>query len=819
MWLLALAVGGAVFFAWIGYARTLDPLNLQWIFHEDPFSHAIGWEQLRNAPIAQYPLTRNEQYGLEWSSTLVFTDSIPAAALILRPLSELLPRPFQYLGWWTLLSLVLQAYFGARLLLLRTERLGGAAIAAVLFATAPVMLERIGLQAALGSHWLVLWALWLYLDGRGVRAWAWSGVLLLAVSVHAYLFVMVGGIWAAHLVRCRLDRVLTRRDLAVAGATVVAVAAWMHALGYFVIGDGIAGGGWRSSFDLLGFVAPARGAGLGLVSALTSDTWDGSAYLGAGVLALIAATAIAYVVRRRVFVATPGPAVRWTPLVVMLAGFTIFAMTNQPTIAGHHIASLALPHAIEHLYETFRGAHRMVWPVYYVVLTTVLWRAISVWPARQLNWALAAALALQLVDLEGVAAHKRAEIRGPGMIRPLRDPMWSTVAQHYQRLLSVPSKYWQADWPTIAWFAARHRLGCNVAYVSRTDQRLRIARARVYVDAVATGRFDRDAAYYFPSAALWSVARETMDPGDLAVVADGMHLILPGGRAWVAVPAIPQAITPVGEWISFADPDSDGLLLDGWWPREAWGTWSTVGESWLALPVPRSERIRVTFRWISALPAMSAPPLRVHMAGQAFTARLPPPGVQRERSFELTTTASPLLDVRFEIDEHSERGPNERALGLGLIAARVERVSELHDEPPAAARAALVLDRWISFASQATGRAWLGDGWSWGEAWGTWSAEPEPVLALPVPPDARVQVTFRWLATAPPGVAQTVRVDLDDRSFDVAITADGKDHESSFEVTTRRRWLAVRLEIAHPIIASDRLLGVGLKAVRVRTLP
>src|SRR5690242_3523457 len=119
VWLLAVTVGGLAFFAWIGYARTLDPTSLRWIFHEDPFTHVMGWEQYRNAPLLQYPITKNHLYGLEWSSSIVFTDSIPIAALVLRPFSALLPHPFQYLGWWVLLSMILQAYFGARLVLLR----------------------------------------------------------------------------------------------------------------------------------------------------------------------------------------------------------------------------------------------------------------------------------------------------------------------------------------------------------------------------------------------------------------------------------------------------------------------------------------------------------------------------------------------------------------------------------------------------------------------------------------------------------------------------------------------------------------------------
>lgn len=177
---------GATTFAWLGYARLLDPTELSWMWHPDPFTHVMGWEQFRNAPLLQYPITKNELYGLEWSSTVVFTDSIPLAALLLRPLSALLPVPFQYLGWWVLLSLVLQAYWALRLILLRTDRLAFAAIASVFFVTCPVLLERLALQTALGSHWLLLWALYLYAARRNAAPKAWTVLLLVTAGSRSH---------------------------------------------------------------------------------------------------------------------------------------------------------------------------------------------------------------------------------------------------------------------------------------------------------------------------------------------------------------------------------------------------------------------------------------------------------------------------------------------------------------------------------------------------------------------------------------------------------------------------------------------------------
>jgi hypothetical protein len=819
VWLLALAVGCAVFFGWIGYARTLDPGDLGWVFHEDPFTHIMGWEQYRNAPLWQYPITRNALYGLEWSSSIVFTDSIPLAALVLRPLSAILPVPFQYLGWWVLLSLVLQAYFAARLVLLRSDRLRDAALGSVLFATAPVLIERLGLQTGVGSHWLLLWALYLYLASRGPAPLAWLAMLLVTVSVHAYLFVMVGAIWGAHLVRCRLNGWLPAREIGLSAAVFAAVVAWMHVLGYFIVGSGAANGSWRSNADLLSFAAPATGARLGVLRSIYPDPWDGCAYLGAGVLALLAATAIARVAwRRRLAGASAAPGVAWAPLVVVVLLLAVFALTNDVKLADRLLFHYPVPRKIHGVYEMFRGAMRMLWPAYYAVMIAALWFALRVWPRRAVGLVLAAAVALQVIDLAGMGAIKRAEVRGNGVTRPLHDPIWSVIALHYRRLVSVPAYHRQSDWPTLAWFAARHGMGCNIGYLSRSDPATRSAGGRVHLDAVASGAYDPGTVYYFPSSMLWEVARATAGPYDLALVADGLHLLVPYGRLWTAAPAdtSPIKVPALGEWIAFSGGDSAGLLVDNWsWP-EAWGTWSTARVETMVLPVPPNERVRVTFRWLSGAPKNAV--LRVHLDDQTFEMRFPRRVFERRDSFEITTR-SRLLDVRFELSDLTIK-PNQRPTAIGLIAARIQRASDPPDEAPAAARMAPVLDQWISFAADQPGRAFLGEGWSWGETWGTWSAASDAELAVPVPAGTKLSVAIRWLATAPPGQTQSVRLNIDDHPFTVAFPARDKEQESVFEVTSQRSWLALTLALAHTIQASDgRELGVGITRMRVTRLP
>lgn len=820
VWLLSLLVGVTAFCFWLRYARTLDPTDLGWMWHEDPFTHAMGWEQFRNAPLLQYPITKNELYGLEWSSTIVFTDSIPIVALLLRPLSALLPVPFQYLGWWALLCMVMQAYWGARLVLLRSERLRDAALGAVLFVTAPVLLERLGLQTGVGSHWLILWALWLYLGARDLAARPWAALLLLSVAVHAYLFVMVGAIWAAHLVSCLARGWLDRPALLRAAGTLAAILAWMHVLGYFVVGGGAAGGAWRSSFDLAGFIAPAAGARLRLMHDVIDDPWDGSAYLGGGVLLLLVASALAFTARRAWRTAAPAARSPWWPLVIVIVGLGLFAVTSVVTIANKRLVTVPLPGALNGLYDTFRGANRMIWPAYYLIITAALWLTLRAWPARLRAVVLGVAAVAQLVDLEGVAALKRQEIRGSGLWRELAHPIWTTIAQRYHDIAAVPGRYRAPDWPTLAWYAARHRLGCNVTYVSRTNREVRLAGARAHLHAILSGSYEPGTVYYVPSTALWNVARRAMGPDDLAIVADGFQLIIPGGRALAPDPGLPPPPeTPLlGEWITFGDEDTYGLLLDGWSWHEAWGTWSLGPESWLVLPAPAHERVRVTFKWISGV-RKRAQRLRVHLGDEVFDVTLARSANEQRHALEVTTTGR-ALDVRVEIPERIIR-PNMREIGVGLVAARVQRASDPPDDVPEAARGAPILGSWISFAADAPGRALLQDGWSWGERWGTWSDGAVARLALAAPAHARVRIGVRWIATAPPGVAQHATVTIDGRPFEVDFAAAGDtEREDWFEVTAARGWVQLELRARSPVEAKDgRVLGLGLKAARVELAP
>jgi hypothetical protein len=103
-------IGISAFLLVVGYP-TLDPTNIAWLREDDLATHFLGWHFYASSSWA-FPVGLNPNYGLEISSSIVFTDSNPLLAFIFKPFFPLLSNPFQYFGLWLLVSYMLQAWFG-----------------------------------------------------------------------------------------------------------------------------------------------------------------------------------------------------------------------------------------------------------------------------------------------------------------------------------------------------------------------------------------------------------------------------------------------------------------------------------------------------------------------------------------------------------------------------------------------------------------------------------------------------------------------------------------------------------------------------------
>ena len=314
----SLVIGLSVF-VYVTGGRILNPTSRDWLMVGDSATHYMGWEFFRHTSLLQWPLGLNPKLGLDISSSIAFTDSIPLAAFIFKPFNSLLPATFQYLGLWILICFVLQTYLAARLLShFLTDQIQ-IALGSVFIALSPVLIYRLVHDGyghiALVSHFLILGALNLYFTKPLKSLW-WALLFTSTILIQAYFIPMVAAIWIAKLVQyLRHDG--GSRSVAIKHFAAVAVASisTLIAGGYVALGSNLFTGG--SEVTDSSFPYWFRWQPLSLIDIQTSfsGTWshllsdqqelrgdvEGFSFLGSGIILL--AGLVALVLLLRYFVA------------------------------------------------------------------------------------------------------------------------------------------------------------------------------------------------------------------------------------------------------------------------------------------------------------------------------------------------------------------------------------------------------------------------------------------------------------------------------------------------------------------------------------
>jgi hypothetical protein len=307
---------GLLLFVYVTGGGILNPTSRDWLMIGDSATHYMGWEFFRHTSMLQWPLGLNPNLGLDISSSIAFTDSIPLAAFIFKPFNFLLPATFQYLGLWILVCFILQVYLAARLLShFLTDQIQ-IALGAVFLALSPVLLYRLVHDGyghiALVSHFLILGALNLYFTTKLKSFW-WALLFSGTILIQAYFIPMVAAIWIAKLIQyLRFEggsrSIVVRHFVTIAAAAVATLVAG----GYVALGSNLFTGSTEvtdSSFPYW-----FRWQPLSLIDIQTtfSGTWshflfdqqelrgdvEGFSFLGGGVILLIGLATLVFAYRR-----------------------------------------------------------------------------------------------------------------------------------------------------------------------------------------------------------------------------------------------------------------------------------------------------------------------------------------------------------------------------------------------------------------------------------------------------------------------------------------------------------------------------------------
>ena len=489
----------------------LDGRQFGWMIHGDSAQHYLGWAFFRSSDW-HWPLGLIDNFGYPFSTTITFTDSIPLVALPLKLFSGFLPLEFNYFGWWMAGCAVLNAVFAAAILrgqgLPPLPTLTGAAF----FAIAPCLMLRGYGHESLMAQWLIPASFLLYLRASPDLVWrvGWSLLLASALLVHPYFFVMSAAVFGASLIRLVwFEKSLSVRQAAFWCLCNAALALLvMFAAGYFYGDDkSLAAVGYPNySANLLTWFDPMNWkqflldyqrdpAGKGEWSRLLPplgqahrDQYEGFAYLGAGMIALIVLALLhsvsripvgasllaisAYREQARSYIPSGQSCRALLPLLAAVVLLALYSFSTKLTFGSYVLFDLPLSSPMQQFLSIYRACGRFIWPATYLLM---LWSLIQVWrhlPRAATTLILLAALGLQIYDLSDKMREFRELLGSPQpYLQPLSDPAWEQAMQHATHLIALDDTTNSDDWIALSVLAARHGVPTSAALVSRVNEK------------------------------------------------------------------------------------------------------------------------------------------------------------------------------------------------------------------------------------------------------------------------------------------------------------------------------------------------------------
>jgi hypothetical protein len=370
-----------------------------------------------------WPLLQVPDLGFPGGTNLFWIDAVPIVALIAKLLDSIFHGPLNLLGFDLFACLVLPGIALTGVVWVAGHRhLLAAITASALADAAPPLLYRWG-HIPLMAHYLIIAALGLYLLSlqrpRAPRVrLGWLALLAVTLLSNIYLFVMVGGCWAAGLVQRRLNGTAATASLTIEGLVVVLPVLGLMALtGIVSVGSpatglgqiSALGFGW-SSTNLGSLLVPQMSGvvpGLAHYQIGMGSQYEGFGYVGTGVLLLLLA-------------GLPG-AVRWmrgTPrhhaaLIAVVLASMLFALSNRVFLGSHLLVTVPVPEAVLRLFGLLRSSGRFVWLPGYAIMAGSVVLALR----RKRSWPTAvlclAAATLQIADAWPLRAAIEATTSGP----------------------------------------------------------------------------------------------------------------------------------------------------------------------------------------------------------------------------------------------------------------------------------------------------------------------------------------------------------------------------------------------------------------------
>lgn len=544
-------VGVVVGLAFIG-PKNIWFTNTKWLtnksLNDDARTSQQIWNFFRNSPLAQWPPTKLSTY-LDGAEVL-----IPSAnnlfSIPLKYATFFIPTEFQFFGFWLVLCFALQGYFAAKLIEVWIDDSLWVIVSSSLFIISPIFLHRISMMGhfELGSHWLILAALYCYFKERP-STYGWTALLASALLSNVYIFAMAFAVFLTYIAkgfsfkRQELTRIVKFAIPPVGGVVLVFFVLGYNQYGGSAKGTGffrtnigafinpkIVNGGieWHSASLLMGKV--------GFISSRPFAAFEGEGfnYLGLATFVLFPLSCL-YLVRNF-------REINWRrhiPIISMVLGMLFFAFSNKLVFVRREF-EYPVPSVYHDFRSILRSATRFAWPFSYLILlygVLALRKTFKTFAGVSI---LTLLLFAQSVDSLNFFKDVRRPFTDNNQIALHQSSRWQEIGAEAKSLRLVPtfdftsddrplgSEYWLEDgeWFRLIEFAATHELKINFGYVARPiPEYVEQTNESLYAN-IEENIFERDAIYIFADRSLWQEAIRSLPSYASSKIIDERYLII-----------------------------------------------------------------------------------------------------------------------------------------------------------------------------------------------------------------------------------------------------------------------------------------------------
>ena len=591
-------ISGAIVFLIVFGLNYLKTNNINWLMHGDPATHYIGWEFFRRTPW-QIPFGANPLYGDSLSSSIVFSDSIPLMALSCKILDFFLAKTFQYTGIWILICFVLQGYFSNKLLGLFNIKSSLKFICTLYFLISPILLWRLHGHFALSAHWVILASLYLYFRKSNNQI-IWFLLIWTCALIHAYLLFMVLAVWVANDVmrlltkQCKLKEATANIAIGIMSTIMIL---WLT--GYFILGDNVSMGGFGNyRFNLLSMFNPSYNDGVSnqllKIGRWGQGDYEGNSYIGLGIeiIILLIILNTKTIIFKKIFNNKT-----W-PLIFVFIILFILAISNHIAIGNYEFLHYSLPNWFDKFTGIIRCSGRLMWPIYYSIITFALVSVCKKFSLRIRYLILISMFFLQIYDLKNElnSFRKNYEIKDDII---LKNNMWDYFSKYYTKIFYIFPCNAPDGWMQLCHYAAINNKSINIGYFARIDSRKQRLETKKMIDNIYSGNIDSSALYIFNDSKIWEYAQQIGSVNNYYGVLDHYKIMAPNLKIinpdlkndkHESNPDNPFFIEDYSSKNNFffrKNGNGQKYLAYGWYDTEEWGVWSQE-ESILCLAKPLS---------------------------------------------------------------------------------------------------------------------------------------------------------------------------------------------------------------------------------------